>query len=186
MRSGRQAQFAIDSGELLAGTLPRAQTRLVQAWIEIHQDELSAAWQMAVNGLTAGRRLTAQATAGSDTMNLAGGASPTAFARRAAVRVDSEACVSVPARPFFLAFASRLRWTASQVLRCVGSGRSRKPVIIEVSKPLVPAHKKQNLHRTDAEKVFVFVFLRERRVPPGAWDDQDCRECKRVENGLVA
>ena len=30
---GQQAQFAIDSGELLAGALPRAQTRLVQAWI---------------------------------------------------------------------------------------------------------------------------------------------------------
>ena len=59
-------------------------------------------------------------------------------------------------------------------------------MIIEVSKPMVPAHKKQNLLRVSAVKVFVFVFLRERRVPPGAWDAQDCRECKRVENGLVA
>ena len=52
---GRQAQFAIDSGEVLAGALPRAQTRLVQAWIEIHQDELMAAWQMAVNGFRPGK-----------------------------------------------------------------------------------------------------------------------------------
>ena len=49
---GQQAQFAIDSGELLAGTLPRAPTPLVQAWIEIHQDELGAAWQMAVERST--------------------------------------------------------------------------------------------------------------------------------------
>lgn len=52
---GRQAQFAIDGGEVLAGVLPRAQTRVVQAWIEIHHDELLAAWQMAVNGFRLGR-----------------------------------------------------------------------------------------------------------------------------------
>ena len=52
---GQQTQFAIDSGEVLAGALPRAQSRLVQAWIEIHQDELAAAWQMAVNGFRPGR-----------------------------------------------------------------------------------------------------------------------------------
>lgn len=52
---GRQAQFSIDGGELLAGTFPRAQTRLVQAWVEIHQGELAAAWQLAVNGLRPGK-----------------------------------------------------------------------------------------------------------------------------------
>ena len=52
---GQQAQFAIDSGELLAGTLPRAQTRLVQAWIEIHRDELAVAWQLAVTGQRPGK-----------------------------------------------------------------------------------------------------------------------------------
>jgi hypothetical protein len=52
---GQQAQFAIDGGELLAGELPRAQTRLVQAWIEIHHDELAAAWQRAVNGFRPGK-----------------------------------------------------------------------------------------------------------------------------------
>ncbi len=41
---GQHAQFAIDDGELLAGHLPRPQLRLVQAWIEIHRDELAAAW----------------------------------------------------------------------------------------------------------------------------------------------
>lgn len=49
------AQFDITTGERLAGSLPRAQTRLVQAWIELHQDELAAAWQMASQGFRPGR-----------------------------------------------------------------------------------------------------------------------------------
>ena len=47
---GTQAQFNIGNGEVLAGIFPKVQTRLVQAWIEIHQDELLIAWQLAVNG----------------------------------------------------------------------------------------------------------------------------------------
>jgi hypothetical protein len=42
--------FSIVSGELLAGELPSGKARLVQAWIEIHGDELQAAWGLAVNG----------------------------------------------------------------------------------------------------------------------------------------
>jgi len=34
----------------LAGELPRKQLRLVQAWIEIHRDELNADWELAVSG----------------------------------------------------------------------------------------------------------------------------------------
>ena len=48
--SGNQAVFAITSGEVLAGELPSGKMRLVQAWIEIHHDELLASWQLAVNG----------------------------------------------------------------------------------------------------------------------------------------
>lgn len=48
--AGRRAVFAIDNGEVLAGELPSGKARLVQAWIEIHRDELLAAWQLAVNG----------------------------------------------------------------------------------------------------------------------------------------
>ena len=48
--SGQQAVFAIPTGEVLAGTLPSGKARLVQAWIEIHRDELVADWQLAVNG----------------------------------------------------------------------------------------------------------------------------------------
>jgi len=42
--------FAITTGDVLAGDLPSSKTRLVQAWIEIHRDELMADWQLAVNG----------------------------------------------------------------------------------------------------------------------------------------
>jgi hypothetical protein len=51
---GEHAQFAIGTAELLAGALPRSQTRLVQAWIELHQDELMAAWSMASQGYRPG------------------------------------------------------------------------------------------------------------------------------------
>lgn len=45
-----EAVFAIPDGEVLEGSLPRGKLRLVAAWIEIHQDELMADWQLAVNG----------------------------------------------------------------------------------------------------------------------------------------
>jgi hypothetical protein len=48
--SGDEAVFAILTGDVLAGRLPPAKTRLVQAWIKIHRDELLADWQLAVNG----------------------------------------------------------------------------------------------------------------------------------------
>jgi hypothetical protein len=37
-------------GETLAGKLPRKQLRLVQAWIELHRDELLADWELASSG----------------------------------------------------------------------------------------------------------------------------------------
>jgi hypothetical protein len=45
-----EASFSIVDGELLAGELPKTKTRLVQAWIEIHQEALLADWSLAVNG----------------------------------------------------------------------------------------------------------------------------------------
>jgi hypothetical protein len=41
------ASIGID-GELLAGSLPLRQLKLVLAWIAIHEDELYAAWNKAV------------------------------------------------------------------------------------------------------------------------------------------
>jgi uncharacterized protein DUF4160 len=48
--SGSEAVFDIKSGKVLTGNLPSGKVRLVQAWIEIHRDELLADWQLAVSG----------------------------------------------------------------------------------------------------------------------------------------
>lgn len=45
-----EASVGIDEGEILAGNLPRKQLRLVQAWIELHRDELLANWEIATGG----------------------------------------------------------------------------------------------------------------------------------------
>jgi hypothetical protein len=42
-----EASIGID-GELLAGSLPVKQLKLLQAWLIIHEDELYAAWNKAV------------------------------------------------------------------------------------------------------------------------------------------
>ena len=44
------AVFSIDGGEVLEGRLPPKQLRLVQAWIEIHTEDLLADWELAVSG----------------------------------------------------------------------------------------------------------------------------------------
>lgn len=45
-----EAAIDIADGEILSGELPRKQLRLVQAWIELHRDELMADWELAVSG----------------------------------------------------------------------------------------------------------------------------------------
>lgn len=40
-----QATYRIDTGDLLAGSLPRGQQRLVEAWIELYRDELLEDWR---------------------------------------------------------------------------------------------------------------------------------------------
>ena len=45
-----EASISISDGEILAGEIPRKQLRLVQAWIELHRDELMADWELAVSG----------------------------------------------------------------------------------------------------------------------------------------
>jgi hypothetical protein len=42
-----EAVYAIPDGELLEGGLPRGKARLVEAWIELHRDELVANWSLA-------------------------------------------------------------------------------------------------------------------------------------------
>jgi Domain of unknown function (DUF4160) len=47
---GRVAVYSIPDGTLLAGDLPPNKHKLVAAWIEIHQEDLLADWNLAVNG----------------------------------------------------------------------------------------------------------------------------------------
>ncbi len=44
------AAFSIDPVELLAGELPRRQLRLVEAWAELHQNELISVWNNMIIG----------------------------------------------------------------------------------------------------------------------------------------
>ena len=44
------AVFAIDTVECLGGELPTAQRRLVEAWVEIHRQELQQDWELLQSG----------------------------------------------------------------------------------------------------------------------------------------
>ncbi|MCX5973802.1 MAG: DUF4160 domain-containing protein [Coprothermobacterota bacterium] len=46
----QKAVIAIPSGEVLEGELKPNRLKLVEAWIEIHQDELVADWDLASQG----------------------------------------------------------------------------------------------------------------------------------------
>ncbi len=45
------AVIGLDPIELVAGTLPRRQRRFVEAWAELHHEELLADWQRLRGGL---------------------------------------------------------------------------------------------------------------------------------------
>ncbi len=47
---GKNASIAIKTGEILSGSLPPAKMKLVQAWLELHRDELQADWKLVSNG----------------------------------------------------------------------------------------------------------------------------------------
>ncbi|MBI3140438.1 MAG: DUF4160 domain-containing protein [Rhodocyclales bacterium] len=49
---GQEASFSILDGATLSGEIPASKAKLVQAWIEIHREELLADWELAVNGET--------------------------------------------------------------------------------------------------------------------------------------
>ena len=42
--------FSLEPIELIAGSLPRRQQRFVEAWAELHEEELKTAWQSLQNG----------------------------------------------------------------------------------------------------------------------------------------
>ncbi len=45
-----EAVFSLNPIELIAGSLPRRQRRLVEAWAELHAAELDADWQRLQSG----------------------------------------------------------------------------------------------------------------------------------------
>ncbi|MFN0111650.1 MAG: DUF4160 domain-containing protein [Blastocatellia bacterium] len=46
----QEAVLSIPDGNVIAGLIQTSKLKLAQAWIEIHQDELMADWQLAVSG----------------------------------------------------------------------------------------------------------------------------------------
>ena len=47
---GNKAVIDIKSCELTDGNIPRRQVKLIEAWAELHRDELLADWELAQNG----------------------------------------------------------------------------------------------------------------------------------------
>ncbi len=47
---GQVAVYSVPDGNVLAGEIPKKKHKLVVAWIEIHQEDLLADWQLAVDG----------------------------------------------------------------------------------------------------------------------------------------
>jgi hypothetical protein len=45
-----KASISIEDARVLAGNLPPKQLKLVEAWVELHRDELFADWDLAING----------------------------------------------------------------------------------------------------------------------------------------
>lgn len=44
------ASISIEDGKILSGQLPAKKLKLVEAWVEIHKEELLADWKLAVAG----------------------------------------------------------------------------------------------------------------------------------------
>ncbi len=44
------AVILIPEGDKIAGEFPKDKLKLVQAWVEIHKDELLADWKLAIEG----------------------------------------------------------------------------------------------------------------------------------------
>ncbi|GAB4383985.1 MAG: DUF4160 domain-containing protein [Elainellaceae cyanobacterium] len=45
-----EAVISIPEGELIEGNIRNSKLKLIQAWIEIHKDELVANWELAIAG----------------------------------------------------------------------------------------------------------------------------------------
>jgi len=47
---GYEVIVSIPEGDVLQGNIPSRKMKLLQAWIEIHKEELVADWELAVSG----------------------------------------------------------------------------------------------------------------------------------------
>ncbi len=47
---GQEVVVSIPNGDILEGSIPSSKMKLLQAWIEIHKDELMADWELAISG----------------------------------------------------------------------------------------------------------------------------------------
>jgi len=47
--SGEEVVISLD-GEILEGAIPKSKMKLVEAWMEIHHDDLEANWKLLSNG----------------------------------------------------------------------------------------------------------------------------------------
>jgi shikimate kinase len=47
---GQEVIVSIPEGEVLEEKIPPSKMKLLQAWVEIHRDELVADWELAVSG----------------------------------------------------------------------------------------------------------------------------------------
>lgn len=47
---GKSVALSLEDGSILAGEIPAKQLRFVQAWIDIHKEDLLENWQLAISG----------------------------------------------------------------------------------------------------------------------------------------
>ncbi|MCK9305530.1 MAG: DUF4160 domain-containing protein [Bacteroidales bacterium] len=47
---GKEVVLSLPEGDVLDGNIPGNKMKLVQAWMELHQDELLANWELAASG----------------------------------------------------------------------------------------------------------------------------------------
>ena len=45
-----EASISIEDGKVLSGNLPPPKLKLVQAWVEIHREDLMVDWKLAIAG----------------------------------------------------------------------------------------------------------------------------------------
>jgi hypothetical protein len=58
MFAGHEAQISIVTGDILSGSLPPAKTRLVEAWLAAHREQVASIWVEIREGRYTGGQIT--------------------------------------------------------------------------------------------------------------------------------